>query len=54
MEFISEEIFGKYSKMKFLGLNIFEKGQILTPFVGLFSRKIRVSYKVSKGDFRDF
>ena len=33
VEFISEEIFGKYSK--YSGLESFEKGHILRPFKGL-------------------
>ena len=35
MECISEGIFEKYSKMKILVFEIFEKGQILSPFPGL-------------------
>ena len=47
MEFISEGIFGKNSKNEDFGFDIFEKGQILSPILGLvpsklyiFSRKI--------------
>ena len=35
MKFISEEIFGKHSKMKILVFDIFEKGQIFKPFSDL-------------------
>ena len=41
MEFISEEIFEKYSKMKILVFEIFEKGQILRPFLGLAPSKAK-------------
>ena len=33
-------IFEKYSKMKILGFEIFEKGQILRPFSGLAPSKL--------------
>ena len=35
MEFISEGIFEKYSKMEILVFDFFEKGQILRPFSSL-------------------
>ena len=41
MEFISEGIFEKYSKMKILVFEIFEKGQILMPFSGLAPSKLK-------------
>ena len=41
MEFISEGIFEKYSKMKILVFEIFEKGQILRPFSGLAPSKLK-------------
>ena len=51
MEFISEGIFEKYSNLKILVFENFEKGQILRCFSGLapsklkiFSKKLRVGY----------
>ena len=45
MEFISEGIFEKYSKMKILVFEIFEKGQILRPFSGLAPSKLKFFQK---------
>ena len=42
MEFISEGIFEKYSKMKILVFEIFEKVQILRPFSGLAPSKLKI------------
>ena len=42
MEFISEEIFGKYFKNEDFGFDIFEKGQILRPFSGLVPSKLKI------------
>ena len=45
MEFISEGIFEKYSKMKILVFEIFEKGQILRPLSGLAPLKLKIFSK---------
>ena len=45
LEFISEGIFEKYSKMKILSFEIFEKGQILRPFSGLAPSKLKKKIK---------
>ena len=42
MELISKRIFEKYSKMKILFFDIFEKGQILRPFSGLAHSKLKI------------
>ena len=49
MEFISEGIFEKYSKMKILVFEIFEKGQILGPFSGLAPSKLKFLSKKFNG-----
>ena len=49
MEFISEGIFEKYSKMKILFFEIFEKGQILRPFSGLAPSKLKIFPKKFNG-----
>ena len=49
MEFISEGIFEKYSKMKILFVKIFEKGQILRPFSGLAPSKLKIFSKKFNG-----
>ena len=49
MEFISEGIFEKYSKMKIMVFEIFEKGQILRPFLGLAPQKLKIFSKKFNG-----
>ena len=49
MEFISEGIFGKYSKMKTLVLTFLKKDQILRPFSGLAPSKLKIFPKNFKG-----
>ena len=49
LEFISEEIFEKYSKMKILVFEVFEKGQILRPFLGLAPSKLKIFSKKFNG-----
>jgi len=49
LEFISEGIFEKYSKMKILFFEIFEKGQILRPFSGLAPSKLKIFPKKFNG-----
>ena len=49
MEFISEGIFEKYSKMKILVFEIFEKGQILRPFLDLAPSKLKIFSKKFNG-----
>ena len=50
MEFISEGIVEKYSKMKILVFEIFEKVQILRPFSGLAPSKMKIfSKKINNG-----
>ena len=49
MEFISEGIFEKYSKLKILVFENFEKGQILGPFLGLAPSKLKMLSKKFNG-----
>ena len=49
MEFISEGIFEKYSKLMILVFEIFEKGQILRPFLGLAPSKLKFFSKKCNG-----
>ena len=49
MEFISVGIFEKYSKMKILVFEIFEKVHILKPFSGLAPSKLKIFSKKFNG-----
>ena len=51
MEFISEGIFGKYTKMKILDY-IFGKGKILMPFSGLAPSKLVAFVHISILNFQ--
>ena len=51
MEFISAGIFGKYSKIKILGLIFIAKGKICKPFVGLAPLKLKFLSKEIKGGY---
>ena len=53
MELISKRIFGKYSKMKILGLKFLEKGHIFRPFSGIAPTKMKILSKNLGEQYRE-